>query len=157
MSTPAIYVWLIMFYTLFHSYLNFWAELTYFADRRFYYDWWNAGDLSEYWRKWNFPIHSFLIRHIYYPLRRRKINKPVALFTTFFVSAIAHEYLIVGIFRMINFIAFTLMIVNVPIMIVQHKLRGMVGPNTNNLMFWLFYLILGQPLGIIICYYQFNK
>ena len=75
MCVPAAYVWLMFFYSFFHSYLNFFAELTYFADRRFYEDWWNAGSLSEYWRKWNFPIHSFLIRHVYYPLRRRKIDK----------------------------------------------------------------------------------
>jgi diacylglycerol O-acyltransferase-1 len=71
MAVPAAYLWLMWFYSFFHSYMNFWGELTYFADRRFYNDWWNAGDLSEYWRKWNFPIHSFLIRHVYYPLRRR--------------------------------------------------------------------------------------
>lgn len=75
LSVPAAYVWLSIFYGFFHSYMNFWAELTYFGDRRFYEDWWNAGNLSEYWRKWNHPIHNFLIRHIYYPLRRRKVDK----------------------------------------------------------------------------------
>ena len=119
-SVPAAYLWLIMFYSFFHSYMNLWAELTMFADRRFYSDWWNAADLSEYWRKWNFPIHSFLIRHVYFPLRRRKVNKALALFLTFFVSAVAHEYLIVGIFRVCNLIAFTIMIINVPIMTLQH-------------------------------------
>jgi diacylglycerol O-acyltransferase 1 len=118
MCVPAAYLWLIMFYSFFHSYMNLWGELTMFADRRFYSDWWNAGDLSEYWRKWNFPIHSFLIRHVYFPLRRRKVAKPVALFLTFFVSAVAHEYVIIGIFRVVNFIAFTLMIINVPIMVI---------------------------------------
>lgn len=53
MAIPAAYAWLLIFYVIFHTYLNFWAELTMFADRRFYSDWWNAGDLSEYWRKWN--------------------------------------------------------------------------------------------------------
>ncbi len=53
MAVPAAYAWLIMFYCLFHSYLNMWAEITRFADRRFYSDWWNANNLSEYWRKWN--------------------------------------------------------------------------------------------------------
>jgi len=53
MAVPAAYCWLFMFYTVFHSYMNFMAELTYFADRRFYSDWWNANDLGEYWRKWN--------------------------------------------------------------------------------------------------------
>jgi diacylglycerol O-acyltransferase-1 len=117
MSVPASYLWLLIFYSVFHSYMNFWGELTQFADRRFYYDWWNAGDLSEYWRKWNFPIHSFLMRHIYYPLRRRQVNKALALFITFFTSAVGHEYLMIGIIRDINFIAFTIMIVNVPLMI----------------------------------------
>ena len=124
MSVPAAYLWLMFFYSFFHSYMNFWGELTYFADRRFYDDWWNAGDLSEYWRKWNFPIHSFLIRHIYYPLRRRKVDKAISLFVTFFISAVAHEYIMIGVIREVNFIAFTVMIVNVPIMIIQNKLKG---------------------------------
>ena len=123
MSVPAAYLWLMWFYSFFHSYMNFWGELTYFADRRFYHDWWNAGDLSEYWRKWNFPIHSFLMRHIYFPLRRRRFNKAACLLATFCLSAIAHEYLIIGIIRRVNFIAFTIMIVNVPIMIIQDKLK----------------------------------
>jgi len=117
MGIPASYVWLIVFYSFFHCYMNLFAELTYFSDRRFYSDWWNAGSLSEYWRKWNFPIHSYLIRHVYYPLRRRDFSKPLALFATFLVSALAHEYVVVGIFRVFNGIAFTIMIFNVPIMI----------------------------------------
>jgi len=98
--------------------MNFWAEITRFADRRFYADWWNAGYLAEYWRKWNFPIHSFLHRHIYYPLRRRNVSKKLALLLTFMISAAAHEYIVVGIFRVFNFIAFTIMIVNVPLIII---------------------------------------
>ena len=117
MAVPAAYLWIMWFYSFFHSYMNFWGELTYFADRRFYNDWWNAGDLSEYWRKWNFPIHSFLIRHVYYPLRRRKVSGSTSLFVTFLISAIFHEYLVVGIFSVVNFIAFIIMMVNVPIMI----------------------------------------
>lgn len=143
MSVPAAYLWLAMFYGFFHSYMNMWAELTYFADRRFYYDWWNAGNLSEYWRKWNFPIHSFLVRHVYYPLRRRNVNKPAALFITFFVSAAAHEYIMVGILRVVNFVAFTLMIVNVPLMILQSKAKKILSPDMNNLLFWLGYIIIG--------------
>jgi diacylglycerol O-acyltransferase-1 len=123
-SVPAAYVWLSIFYGFFHSYMNFWAELTYFGDRRFYDDWWNAGNLSEYWRKWNHPIHNFLIRHVYYPLRRRRFDKQACLLVTFLISALAHEYIVVGIFRVVNFIAFTIMIINVPIMIVQAKFKN---------------------------------
>ena len=70
MGVPASYLWLTVFYSTFHSWLNFLAELTQFGDRRFYSDWWNAGNLGEYWRKWNQPIHNYLLRHIYFPLRR---------------------------------------------------------------------------------------
>ena len=45
------------------------------------------------------------------------------LFLTFFISAVAHEYLMIGIIRDVNFIAFTIMIVNVPIMVLQHELK----------------------------------
>ena len=123
MAVPGAYLWLAMFYAMFHSYMNLFAELTYFGDRRFYSDWWNAGDLSEYWRKWNFPVHSFLMRHVYYPLRRRKINKMLALLTTFLLSALAHEYIVVGVLRVFNGIAFSIMIINVPIIIVQTQLK----------------------------------
>ena len=116
MSVPAAYFWLLMFYMFFHSYLNLWAELTRFGDRRFYSDWWNAGNLNEYWRKWNFPIHSYLIRHVYYPLRRRRYSAIFSVTVTFLVSAIFHEYIVIGIFHIYNGIAFSLMAICVPIM-----------------------------------------
>jgi diacylglycerol O-acyltransferase-1 len=105
-----------MFFLIFHAFTNFWAELTRFADRRFYSDWWNAGNLGEYWRKWNYPIHNWLVRHVYYPLIRRGLSSDMAKLITFFVSAVAHEYIVVGVFRVFNLMAFSIMIVNVPIM-----------------------------------------
>lgn len=119
LAVPAAYLWLIIFYMFFHSYMNLWAELTRFGDRRFYADWWNANNLGEYWRKWNHPIHNFLLRHVYYPLRRKKFSAQVGLLVTFTVSAIFHEFIVVGIFSVVNFIAFILMMVNVPAMIIQ--------------------------------------
>ena len=96
-AVPAAYFWLSVFYMLFHSYLNLWAELTYFADRRFYSDWWNAPNLTVYWRKWNAPIHNFLHRHIYYPCRRKGISVVTSSVIVFFVSAVFHEYVMIGI------------------------------------------------------------
>jgi diacylglycerol O-acyltransferase-1 len=113
---PGSYAWLTFFYGLFHAFTNLSAELTRFADRRFYADWWNAGDLNEYWRKWNYPIHNWLGRHIYYPLIRRGLSTNTAKFLTFLVSAAFHEYIVVGSFRIFNMMAFTFMMVNVPIM-----------------------------------------
>ena len=61
---------------------------------------------------------------------------------TFTVSAIAHEYIVVGVFSVVNFIAFILMMVNVPVMIAQRQLKNLISGNTNNLLFWLCYIIL---------------
>jgi len=47
-----------MFYAMFHSWLNFTAELLRFGDRLFYKDWWNAETLDMYWRNWNLPVHN---------------------------------------------------------------------------------------------------
>jgi len=157
MAVPAAYVWLGQFYMIFHSYLNFWAELTRFSDRRFYSDWWNADDLGEYWQKWNKPIHNFLLRHIYLPCRRSGLSSSVCLLISFFVSAIFHEYVVVGIFSVYNFIAFILMMVCVPCIVIQRQLKNKISGNTNNILFWLCYLVLGQPFGILLCYYQMQE
>lgn len=153
MAVPSSYVWLLNFYGFFHAYMNFWGELVCFADRRFYLDWWNANNLGEFWRKWNFPIHSFLMRHCYFPLRRRRVSGASALMTSFFISAVFHEYLMIGVIGKVNGIAFFLMIVNVPAMVLQRYLKDHVSGNTNNILYWLSYLILGQPFGILFSYY----
>lgn len=53
LAIPNVYGWIIMFYALFHCWLNLLAELTRFGDRNFYKDWWNSLYLDEYWRNWN--------------------------------------------------------------------------------------------------------
>ena len=57
-----------MFYMTFHSFLNTVGEVMQFADRNFYSDWWNATNIVEFWRKWNLPVHSWCLRHVYKPL-----------------------------------------------------------------------------------------
>lgn len=153
MAVPGAYVWLAVFYCLFHSYLNLWAELTCFADRCFYQDWWNANNLGEYWRKWNAPVHNWLFRHVYYPLRRRRYSAQICMLASFTISAIFHEFVVIGIFSVVNFIAFILMMVNVPAMIAQRQFKHVISGATNNTLWWLFYVVLGQPFGIIFCYY----
>lgn len=156
MAVPAAYIWLGNFYLIFHTYLNFWAELTMFADRRFYSDWWNSSNLGEYWQKWNMPIHNFLLRHIYLPLRRLGISSSYCLLATFTFSAFFHEYVVVGIFSVVNGIAFTLMMVCVPIIAVQRAFKNRISGNTNNILFWLGYLVIGQPFGILYIHYQIH-
>lgn len=156
-GVPCAYIWLTIFFGLFHAWTNFWGEVTRFADRRFYSDWWNAGNLAEYWRKWNYPIHNWLIRHIYFPLIRRGLNDEIARLLTFMVSAIFHEYVIAGIFRQVNFFGFIGMLINVPIIQLQKVARNILSKNSNNQMFWISYAIIGQPAAIIFIYYVNNR
>ncbi|XP_954478.1 acyl transferase, putative [Theileria annulata] len=94
LSVPILYCWLLMFVVIFHFWCNFLAEITRFGDRRFYGDWWNASCFAEYWRKWNLPIHQFLIRHISKPLTNLGLPRGLINIVVFVISAALHEYLI---------------------------------------------------------------
>lgn len=50
MSIPSIITWILMFYGQFHCLFNILAEITYFADRETFKDWWNCKSIEEYWR-----------------------------------------------------------------------------------------------------------
>jgi hypothetical protein len=68
MSVISISCWLSTFYLFFHLHLNIVAEVTYFADRNFYGDWWNSPDVGMFWGLWNKPVHNYLKNQVYVPL-----------------------------------------------------------------------------------------
>ena len=70
MQIPNHMIWLTSFYLVFHSALNLSGELLRFADREFYYGWWNANNILEFWKTWNVPVHRFCVRHIFKPMLR---------------------------------------------------------------------------------------
>ena len=45
LSLPTLYGWIIMFYCLFHLWLNILAELTHFGDREFYKVWFHYSSI----------------------------------------------------------------------------------------------------------------
>ena len=75
-----------------HCYLNAFAEILSFADRRFYADWWNARSNFQFWRRWNLVVHNWLIQYIYKSYIRWNGNKERASFVVFGISGIFHEY-----------------------------------------------------------------
>jgi diacylglycerol O-acyltransferase-1 len=103
---PNTYAWLVFFYFSFHTWLNLMAEITGFADRLFYKDWWNSESMGEYWRTWNLPVHNWFLRHVYFPLRRRKYGRNFSLLVIFTCSALMHEYAIAGIFKVVTGVGF---------------------------------------------------
>jgi len=155
---PNLIIWLLMFYSLFHSYLNLVAELTRFGDRVFYRDWWNSGDLGQYWRLWNRPVHDWLVRHAYCVCVRAKWSEAAAKTAVFFISAVLHEVLISVPLRMVAFHAFFGMFLQVPVIMLtqwlHHKSKNPVFGNT---IFWLALCIFGQPLLILQYGYEYVR
>ncbi len=63
-----------------------------FADREFYQDWWNSTTWDQFSRKWNKPVHTFLLRHVYAStMSGLQLSKASATFLTFLLSALCHE------------------------------------------------------------------
>jgi diacylglycerol O-acyltransferase-1 len=64
--------------------------------------------MQYYWRTWNLPVHFWLVRHVYAPIRANNGSKAMvcggalcccdvrqqASFVVFLLSAVAHEVLI---------------------------------------------------------------
>ena len=48
-----------------HVVQNIGAELTRFADRDFYSDWWTSRTFSVFYRKWNGVVHDFIHTYMY--------------------------------------------------------------------------------------------
>ncbi|KAJ6144772.1 hypothetical protein N7470_008667 [Penicillium chermesinum] len=157
---PFMVTFLLVFLVIFEYVLGAFAELTRFADRHFYADWWNSCDWLEFSREWNVPVHHFLFRHVYFP-SRSNFSQPVAMFITFVVSAIFHEVVMSCITKKLRGYGFVAMMLQLPIVAVQ-KSRFFKGRTTlNNVFFW-FSMILGLSMGCadvcIVClglsYYQ---
>jgi len=153
LSLPNLYLWLLIFYALFHCWLNVLGEITRFGDRRFYGDWWNAASFGEYWKKWNLPVHHWCLRHLYFPLLRRGWGKMSAGYVVFFVSGLLHEFVIVVPLRLrkptvLVTLAFVSQLPLIaltarPLLEVRHRMIG-------NILFWFAFCFSGQPAAILV-------
>jgi len=154
------YLWLLVFYFYFHLYLNFFAEILRFGDRVFYKDWWNSAEVSSYWRLWNMPVHLWLVRHVYFPCIRSKMNRTAATLFVFFISAVMHEMLVSVPFHMVRPWSFIGMMMQIPLVAVTKFLyRKFPGSSIGNMIFWLSFCVIGQPMAIMLYTvdYQYKK
>ena len=93
-------MYFINFFLVFDFVCNFYAELSGFADRQFYQDFWNSTTMEEYARKWNRLVHEFLYRHFYLEyLLRHKFTVFQANLWTFVFSMIFHEIFFIILFK----------------------------------------------------------
>jgi hypothetical protein len=93
-----------------------------------------------------------------YPLIRMQVPKITATFLVFFFSAAMHELIIALPFRYIAFHAFVGMMFQAPlIFITKYVDRKLNNAVLGNIIFWLVFCVLGQPMGVILYNYDLWK
>lgn len=151
MSIASTYIWLLGFFGFFHCFMNITAELLRFGDRVFYRDWWNASEVSAYWRLWNMPVHYWLVRHVYFPAIRVGLSKKGATFVVFFLSAVMHEVLISVPCHMVRVWSFLAMMGQIPLIILTKKIdKKIPGSSIGNIIFWISFCLVGQPMALLL-------
>ncbi|CAG8634048.1 13046_t:CDS:2, partial [Ambispora leptoticha] len=158
LSTTSLAIWLLMFYALFHSFLNALAEVLRFGDRTFYLAWWNSGSLATYWRLWNRPVYQWFKRHVYAPLVDNGMSPRMASLVVFTLSAAFHEFLIgIPTHSLMGF-AFLGMMTQIPLIEITKPLEKWRGKGTafGNVIFWMSFCLVGQPAATLLYYYQWN-
>ncbi|PMD25227.1 MBOAT family protein [Hyaloscypha hepaticicola] len=127
-----------MWYLIWECLLNVLAELTYFADRGFYADWWNSVSWDQFARDWNRPVHNFLLRHVYHSsISSMKVNKYTATIITFFLSACVHELVMWCLFKKLRGYLLFLQMSQIPLVQLSRS-RWLKGRATlGNLIFWI--------------------
>ncbi|EMC95772.1 hypothetical protein BAUCODRAFT_71776 [Baudoinia panamericana UAMH 10762] len=134
---PLLIEQLLTWYLIWECILNVLAELTLFADRGFYGDWWNSVTWDQYARDWNRPVHNFLLRHVYHSsISAFHLSKHTATFYTFLLSALVHEMCMAIMFKKVRGYLFTAQLLQMPlVMMSRHKFlrsRAVLG----NVIFW---------------------
>ncbi|KAA1470302.1 MBOAT-domain-containing protein [Dentipellis sp. KUC8613] len=146
LSMPFMIAYLLLFYIIFECICNGFAELSYFADRRFYEDWWNSTSWDEFSRKWNKPVHSFLLRHVYAStITSYRLSRSSAMFITFFISAVAHELVMAVVTQKIRMYLFALQLIQIPLIAIGRIPSIKRNKKLGNVVFWLG-LYAGFPL-----------
>lgn len=138
LSTTAVVIWLLMFYALFHAFLNALSEVLRFGDRTFYLAWWNSGNLATYWRLWNRPVYLFFKRHVYIPSVQKGMSPAVCQLLVFLVSAVLHEVLVGVPTHAITGFAFWGMFGQIPLIALTRALEKWRGKDSalGNTIFW---------------------
>ncbi|TPX42209.1 hypothetical protein SeLEV6574_g05707 [Synchytrium endobioticum] len=143
---PFMVCYLLIFYIIFECICNAFAELTRFADRGFYEDWWNSTTFDEFARKWNHPVHEFLLRHVYLEsITTYKLSKNSATLLTFFMSSCLHELVLVVVGKRIRMYLFALQMLQIPLIYLGRIPAVRKQKTLGNVLFWVS-MFLGPPL-----------
>lgn len=138
MLFPLLVEQLLTWYLIWECILNVLAELTKFADRGFYGDWWNSVTWDQYARDWNRPVHNFLLRHVYHSsISTFHLSRNAATFVTFLLSALVHEMCMAVMFKKVRGYLFWMQLLQMPLVAFSRSrlLKGRVV--LGNVIFWM--------------------
>ncbi|KAF7508347.1 hypothetical protein GJ744_009338 [Endocarpon pusillum] len=143
---PFFMEYILSWYVIWECVLNVLAELTLFADRGFYSDWWNSSSWDQFARDWNRPVHNFLLRHVYHSsIATFNLSRSSATLLTFLLSACVHELVMAVIFQKVRGYLLMAQMSQLPLVVLSRtrflKGRDILG----NMMFW-FGLFVGPSL-----------
>ena len=146
MLFPLLLEQLLAWYVIWECCLNVLAEVTRFADRGFYGDWWNSVSWDQYARDWNRPVHNFLLRHVYHSsISALNLSKGTATFVTFLLSALVHELLMFCLFHKVRGYLFMMQLAQVPLAAMS-RTKFMRGRDLlGNVVFWVGLFVVGCP------------
>jgi hypothetical protein len=150
---PCNSYFLLGFFFVFEYWCNLFAELTCFADRQFYTDWWNGISFYDFSTRWNIPVHKFLQKYIYrHLIEEAKYSKSAAMTVTFVFSSIFHElvmFVMMGPSKYIFTFLFVYQMLQIPLISLVVG-TGWAKNNVNlaNWVFWIM-LVLGIPTVVL--------
>ncbi|THH07400.1 hypothetical protein EW145_g3410 [Phellinidium pouzarii] len=117
-------------------------------------DRWNSTSWDEFARKWNKPVHAFLLRHVYAStISSGKLSKGSAMALTFFLSASIHELVMAIVTKKIRMYLFMLQLIQIPLIAIGRIPAIKRNKVLGNVVFWLG-LYAGFPvLCVAYCAY----
>ena len=150
---PCNAYFLLGFFFVFEYWCNLFAELTCFADRQFYTDWWNGISFYDFSTRWNIPVHKFLQRYIYrHLIDEAKYSKSSAMTITFLYSSVFHElvmFVMMGPSKYIFTFLFVYQMLQIPLIsLVVGTGWAKNHVNLANWVFWIM-LVLGIPIVVL--------
>ncbi|KAL0483376.1 hypothetical protein AKO1_014702, partial [Acrasis kona] len=156
LAVPTMLLWMLAFYGIFHCLLNAVAEVSRFADREFYLEWWDSTTMTEFWKLWNRAVYKWMCRHVYMESMRQVplFNKKLAAISTYVTTAILHEYLLCIAFVTFRPWFFGLIVLQIPFLYAVERFKG---TRLGNMIMWLGFSA-GLPIiELFYCYGYMKK
>lgn len=142
---------ILCFYVVFECILGANAEVLRMADRETYSDWWNSTTFEEFSRKWNKPVHEFLLRHVHIEAQHwLGLPRGIAAVITFMYSIVAHEVVLLAMFGIFRPYLGFFSIFQIPLWYIMRS-PVFQGKVLGNIVFWTCLTIAWPLMTVLYC------